>query len=151
MWSEERVAYSANPVHMWLSLELHTTAFGKLRSNQQWMKLLRNPNSRTPCSHYTKHFQAISVCGLVKQVSKLCPNGSPISSLQWNHLQFCPKNSHTKEDAQFHIMIPVKMINPAISVQAQSCRCTLLCSHFRIAQGVCTPCLWSSSDGLFWW
>ena len=54
--------------------------------------------------------KAISVRDLVEQVSKLCPDGSPIPSLQWVRLQFHPKNPRTKAAAQFRKMIPAKMM-----------------------------------------
>ena len=35
---------------------------------------------------------ALSVRDLIKQVAKKCPPGVPITSLQWVHIQFYPKN-----------------------------------------------------------
>ena len=46
----------------------------------------------------------------MEQVSKLCPDGPPIPSVQWVRLQFHPKNPHTKAAAEFRKNIPVKMI-----------------------------------------
>ena len=59
------------------------------------------------CTYMAK---AIIVHDLVEQVSKLCPYGTPIPSVQWVHLQFHPKNPRTKAAAQFRKTIPVKMM-----------------------------------------
>ena len=45
--------------------------------------------------------RALSVRDLVEQVSKQCPEGTPIPSLQWVHLQFYPKNPRTKAAALY--------------------------------------------------
>ena len=54
--------------------------------------------------------KATSVHDLVEQVLKLCPDGTPIPSVQWVRLQFHPKNPHTKAAAQFRKTITVKMM-----------------------------------------
>lgn len=59
------------------------------------------------CTYMAK---AISVRDLIEQVSKLCPDGTPIPSAQWVRLQFHPKNPRTKAAAQFRKTIPVKMM-----------------------------------------
>ena len=61
-------------------------------------------------SVYTYMAKAISVRDLVEQVAKLCPDGTPIPSVQWVRLQFHPKNPRTKAAAQFRKTIPVKMM-----------------------------------------
>ena len=38
----------------------------------------------------------ISVRDLVQEVTKLCPPETPIPSLQWVRLQFCPRNPRAK-------------------------------------------------------
>ena len=52
--------------------------------------------------------KAISVHDLVEQVSKICPDTTPILSVQWVRLQFHPKNPRTKAAAQFRKNLPVK-------------------------------------------
>ena len=54
--------------------------------------------------------KAISVRDLIEQVSKHCPEGTPIPSQQWVRLQFCPKNPRTKAAAQFRKRLPIKMM-----------------------------------------
>ncbi len=54
--------------------------------------------------------RAMSVRDLVEQVSKTCPEGTPVPSQQWVRLQFWPKNPRTKAAAQFRKKLPVKMM-----------------------------------------
>ena len=39
--------------------------------------------------------KAISVRDLIQEVTKLCPEGTPIPSQAWVHLNFCPRNPHS--------------------------------------------------------
>lgn len=54
--------------------------------------------------------RAISVRDLVEQVSKICPLGTPIPSLQWVRLQFYPKNPRAKTAALYRKRLAVKMM-----------------------------------------
>ena len=54
--------------------------------------------------------KALSVRDLVEQVSKKCPQGTPIPSQQWVRLQFCPRNPRTKTAALYRKRLPVKMM-----------------------------------------
>ena len=54
--------------------------------------------------------RALSVRDLVEQVSKKCPPGTPLPSLQWVRLQFYPRNPRTKTASLFRKRLPVKMM-----------------------------------------
>ena len=54
--------------------------------------------------------RALSVRDLVEQVSKKCPPGTPIPSLQWVRLQFYPKKPRTKADGLYRKRLPIKMM-----------------------------------------
>ena len=45
--------------------------------------------------------KAISVRDLINEGAKMCPDGEPIPSEQWVHLQFFPKNSRAETASQF--------------------------------------------------
>ena len=54
--------------------------------------------------------KAISVCDLVEQVAKRCPECTAIPSEQWVRLQFWPKNPQRKAASQYTKRLPVKMM-----------------------------------------
>ena len=39
--------------------------------------------------------KAISVRDLIQEVTKLCPEGTPVPSQAWVSLNFCPRNPHS--------------------------------------------------------
>lgn len=53
---------------------------------------------------------AISVRDLVQEVTKLCPPETPIPSLQWVRLQFCPTNPRAKVSSLYRGRFKVKMM-----------------------------------------
>ena len=54
--------------------------------------------------------RALSVRDLVQEVSKLCPEGTPIPSFQWVRLQFYPKNPRTKTASLYRKRLRIKMM-----------------------------------------
>ena len=54
--------------------------------------------------------KAISVRDLVQEVTKLCPHETPIPSLQWVRLQFCPRNPRAKVASLYRGHFKVKMM-----------------------------------------
>lgn len=72
--------------------------------------------------------RALSVRDLVEEVSKQCPEGTPIPSLQWVRLQFYPKNPRTKTAALYRKRLSVKMM-----VQKRQFRKTHVDEHYCAA------------------
>ena len=64
----------------------------------------------------------------MEQVSKQCPPGTAIPSLQWIHLQFYPQNPRTKTAALFRKHLPVKLM-----VQKRQFRKTHIDEHYCAA------------------
>ena len=65
---------------------------------------------------------------LIEQVSKICPDNTPIPSIQWVRLHFHPKNPCTKAATQFRKNLPLK-----IMVQQRQFRHTHTDAHYCAA------------------
>ena len=93
----------------------HQNTNGSDKYETFWQKCLTFLNECTAV-HERRHGEtvymarALSVRDLVDQVSKMCPEGTPIPSNQWVRLQFCPKNPRTKAASQFRKRLPIKMV-----------------------------------------
>ena len=52
--------------------------------------------------------KAISVRDLVQEVTKLCPEDTPVPSTAWVQLNFCPKNPHTNAAKHYKCRLEAK-------------------------------------------
>ncbi|GBC01659.1 hypothetical protein RclHR1_04280016 [Rhizophagus clarus] len=72
--------------------------------------------------------RAISVKDLRNQIVKICPEGTPIPSVQWLKLQFWPKNSWNLSSLQYTENLPLKFM-----IQVRQLHLNHIDSHYASA------------------
>ena len=54
--------------------------------------------------------KAISIRDLIQEVTKLCPEGTPIPSISWVQLNFCPRNPRASSSARYTSHLEAKHV-----------------------------------------
>ena len=72
--------------------------------------------------------RAISVKDLRNQIVKICPEGTPIPSVQWLRLQFWPKNPWNLSSLQYTGNLPLKFM-----IQIRQLHLSHIDSHYASA------------------